>query len=130
MAVYVVDTHALIWYLIGSTRLSQAARMALDDIVAGESQGRIPAIVLAELVMLIEKRRLNVDLKRIVETLRSPSGVQFTPLQPDTVLRAQALSALTDIHDRLIVAESLESNATLITRDQAIAASGLVSTLW
>ncbi|MDW8327994.1 MAG: PIN domain-containing protein [Anaerolineales bacterium] len=130
MAVYVIDTHALIWYLIGSTRISLAARTALDDVVAGGSERHVPAIVPAELVMLAEKRRLIFDFKRMVETLRSLAGFQFTSLQPDTVLRAQALVALTDIHDRLIVAESLESNATLITRDQAIAASGLASALW
>jgi len=34
------------------------------------------------------------------------------------------------MHDRLIVAEAQTLQATVITRDEAIAESGLVPTLW
>jgi hypothetical protein len=39
-------------------------------------------------------------------------------------------STLPDIHDRLIVAETLDLGAALITRDQGITASGLVEVVW
>ncbi len=53
--VYVIDTHALIWYLRGSDRLGAAARAAFDDVTSGRAHMVVPAIVLAELVMLAEK---------------------------------------------------------------------------
>ncbi len=34
------------------------------------------------------------------------------------------------MHDRVIVAEALARGATLITRDEAITASGLVPVVW
>jgi len=127
---YVADTHALLWYLGGSPMLGVAARAAFDDAANGTSQVSVPASALAELVSLAEKRRGVIDLTRIVATLRSASGFHLTSLSPEVALRTQFLTALPDIHDRLIVAEALENNATLITRDQLINVSHLVPTVW
>ena len=130
MTTYVTDTHALLWYLGGSPQLSDAARAAFDDALSGNGQVNIPAIVLAEAVMLIEKRRIAIDMNRITTALKSKPGFQLTPLSPEVVLRTQTLTALPDIHDRLIVAEAQELGATLITRDRLIASSGLVPVVW
>jgi PIN domain nuclease of toxin-antitoxin system len=54
----------------------------------------------------------------------------MVPLEPDTALGIEALSALPDIHDRLIVAEARAQNAALITRDAAVTAARLVITVW
>jgi PIN domain nuclease of toxin-antitoxin system len=80
--------------------------------------------------MLVEKRRRAVDATNIFAALQAAPGFRFTSLTPQTALRIQSLTALPDIHDRLIVAEALESGATLITRDEAITASGLVPVVW
>ena len=130
MTLYVSDTHALVWYLGGSPLLSAGARAAFDEGVSGSSQVSIPAIVLAEMIMLAEKRRSPIDIGGIVSALRANPGFRFTSLSPEIALRIQALTGLPDIHDRLIVAEALETGASLITRDQAIIASGLVRTVW
>jgi PIN domain nuclease of toxin-antitoxin system len=42
---YIVDTHALIWYLEGNLKLGPEARLILDD---PESDLTVPLIVLAE----------------------------------------------------------------------------------
>ncbi|MDE3089463.1 MAG: PIN domain-containing protein [Chloroflexota bacterium] len=130
MPLYVADTHALLWYLGGSPMLGVAARAAFDDAANGTTQVSVPAIALAELVSLAEKRRGAIDLTRIVAILRSAAGFRLTSLSPEIALRTRSLTALPDIHDRLIVAEALETNATLITRDQLITASGLAPTVW
>lgn len=130
MAVYVTDTHALIWYLGGSPLLGDAARQAFDDAVSGESQVIVPAIVLAEMVMLVEKGRSDVGISAVMSALRSASGFVLNSLAPDVALSIRSFSALPDIHDRLIVGEALANSAVLITRDQAIAASGLVPIAW
>ena len=107
-----------------------AARAAFDEAASGSGEVRVPAIVLAELIMLAEKRRSVIDVTRIVATLRAAPGFRLTSLSPEVTLRIQSLIALSDIHDRLIVAEAIESGATLITRDQAITVSGLVAVVW
>jgi len=130
MTLYIAGTHALLWYLGGSPRLGTAARAAFDETTNGSSEVSVPAIVLAELVMLAEKRRATIDATRVVAALRATPGFRFTSLSPEVALHTQSLIALPDIHDRLIVAEAIETGATLITRDQAITASGLVPTVW
>jgi PIN domain nuclease of toxin-antitoxin system len=55
MRQYVVDTHALFWYLTGSTRLSQRAKAAFDEGATGAAVIYVPAVVLAELFFLNEK---------------------------------------------------------------------------
>jgi PIN domain nuclease of toxin-antitoxin system len=130
MTTYITDTHSLLWYLGGSPLLGNAARSAFDAAAAGADQVSVPAIVLAELIMLIEKRRKSVDATSIFSALQAAPGFRLTALTPQTALRIQSLTVLSDIHDRLIVAEALDSGATLITRDEAIRNSDLLPTIW
>lgn len=130
MSLYVTDTHALLWYLGGSNQLSTPAHLAFDEAMQQTSQVIIPAIVIAEMVLLVERRRVMADLSRMIATLKRQAGFQLVPLLPEVALQIRALIALPDIHDRLIVAETQAHNATLITRDMTITAARLVQTLW
>jgi PIN domain nuclease of toxin-antitoxin system len=131
MAIYVTDTHALLWYLAGSAALSEKARAALDEAALGTSTVIVPAIVLAEFIMLLEKRHLPLDINDLLHLLQSRPGFQLSSLSSETVLRIQTLTVFPDIHDRLIVAETHRiSSALLITRDQMITNSGIVQTVW
>jgi PIN domain nuclease of toxin-antitoxin system len=96
----------------------------------GEAELYVPAIVIAELVMLVEKRRIAINLDDVLQTLRTVPSAHLTSLSHELALRIQALKAFDDIHDRLIVAETLERDAVLITRDETITQSGLVVTVW
>ena len=64
---YVVDTHALFWYLTASPRLGLQARRALDEGARGQAVIYVPVIVLAELYFLNEKagRPLNFSVEYI-----------------------------------------------------------------
>lgn len=128
--VYVADTHALVWYLGGAPSIGASARAAFEAAAGGRDTVVVPAIVVAEMSMLAEKRRAAIDVLRVVEVLDRISGFEVVPLGLSTVLRIRMLDILPDIHDRLIVAEALERGATLITVDQAITASGLVHVVW
>jgi PIN domain nuclease of toxin-antitoxin system len=80
--------------------------------------------------MLIEKRHITLDMASIVSALKTKSGFHLIPLSPEVAIDIQRLTALRDIHDRLIVAEAMRLGATLITRDLQITASGLVPVVW
>ena len=47
---YIVDTHALIWFLEGNPRLGTAAKQVLES---QESQLILPAIALAEAAFIV-----------------------------------------------------------------------------
>lgn len=49
---YIIDTHALIWFLEGNKRLSQPAKTVM---AASDSEMVLPLIALAEATVIIEK---------------------------------------------------------------------------
>jgi len=129
MSGYITDTHALIWYLVGSPRLGGEARTLFDSAVEGDSQIFIPAIVVAELMMFAEKRK-TIDPEKILAKLRDTPGFGFLPLLPETAEKIRELTALSDIHDRLIVADPMAQNMPLISFDESITKSKLVEVIW
>lgn len=129
MSLYVTDTHALIWYLVGSPKLGGQAREVFDSAVRGENLVIIPAIVIAEIIMFAEKHR-TIDPRKIWSALKKHEGFKFAPLLPETAEKIQELTLLPDIHDRLIVAEAIVHKAALLTLDRKVVEAGLVKIIW
>jgi hypothetical protein len=74
----VVDTHTIVWYLAGDSRLSTTAVEVLDSMTAAAGEPiYVPAICLVELTYLIEKRRLPGAVReRLVQALNhSPESL-------------------------------------------------------
>ena len=130
MKVYVTDTHALFWYLINSPQLGAAASSAFDEADNAEALIYIPAIVLAELYFLNEKKQRLLDFGAKYQRLEQSQQFVLLPLLPATLLDFDACQAVTEMHDRMIVANARLLNAPLITADREIVASGLVQTIW
>src|SRR6266849_1402437 len=127
---YVTDTHALFWYLINSPLLGSGASAAFVEADNSQALIYIPAIVLAELYFLNEKKLRPLDFG--AKYVRLEQSVQFVllPFHPAVMLDFDACQAVTEIHDRMIIADARRLNAVLITRDQEITASGLVQPIW
>jgi len=95
----VADTHAAIWHLFNDPMLSAAARRFIDDAAVARQKIALSPISLAEVVYLIEKKRLPTaaytDLgKAISDPDHVREGAPFTmeiveAVEP--VLRAPAL---------------------------------------
>lgn len=130
MAAYVTDTHALVWYLTSNVELSAPARQVFRDTARGTNQILVPMIVVAELVMMIEKRRTSLNAEQVITQLQQTGGYQVIPLTLPITLLIQTIPTLPDLHDRFIVATALANRATLITRDAAITQSGVVPVVW
>ena len=130
MATYVTDTHALVWYLSNRPDLSSAAHAVFRGAAAGVNQILVPTIVIAELIMMVEKRRTALNITQVIIALEKAKGYQFVPLTVAVVLQIQAAAALPDLHDRFIVATALTFGATLITQDRAITQSGVIPVIW
>lgn len=63
---YVTDTHAFLWYLSDSPKLSQKARAIFDSCDRGEVTVIVSAVVLLEAMDILDKRKvaLNFDDKQ------------------------------------------------------------------
>jgi PIN domain nuclease of toxin-antitoxin system len=126
----VADTHALFWYLTARPRLGEHARAA---ILAGE-QGRaivyIPSIVIAELYYVNVKLGQPLNFAQEFQKLAAAGQFRFVDFQATDVLRFDALSAIPEMHDRVVVGVAQTLGLPLLTRDQAIIDSGIVQTIW
>ena len=131
----VADTHAFLWHLYHPARLGKAAQEAFNATDAGKCTIFLPALVIAEALMVAQKQRIpSITLPGLVTQLKliqqNRSFYMPTALQPDVVLASRTLTAIPDIFDRLIVAEAIDRGLPLITRDSTIVESGLVDVVW
>lgn len=131
---YVVDAHALLWYLFNQRRLGVAARAALLDGDSGTARIYLPAIVIAEMIMVVQRGRLpGISIPQLLVQLDMiQARTNYVPLAllPETVIASHILTTIPDIFDRLVVAEARRLDLPLITRDTTIGASGLVRVVW
>jgi PIN domain nuclease of toxin-antitoxin system len=127
---YVVDTHALIWFLTGDPRLGIESKRVLSD---PKSRLIIPTIVLAEAKHISDRKRVAISFDAIMRAIGSSARITVLPL--DIFLLAY-LPAELDIHDSLIVAsarnvrEMFSDEVVILTKDEAISNSGLIKTTW
>jgi PIN domain nuclease of toxin-antitoxin system len=133
MTTYVADTHALIWYFFNPSRLGPDAQVALGEVADGQATLVIPAVVVAEMVMVVEKGRVQAtlaNLQSIIDRLRRNPACALPSLTSEDILNSASLTAIPDIFDRLIVYEARKHNASLLTRDAVLTRSGLTNVVW
>jgi PIN domain nuclease of toxin-antitoxin system len=133
MAALVVDTHAAVWYLLNSSRLSPIAQRAMDDAADAGDPVYLSAISLVEIVYLVEKGRLPaIVIERLTAALAdAEAGFTVAPLDVGAAWAVQRISRDTvpDMPDRIIAATALSLGLPLATRDSAISKSG-ITTIW
>jgi PIN domain nuclease of toxin-antitoxin system len=128
--VYVVDTHALVWFLQNDAQLGVAASAALQD---PASEIVAPTMVLAEIAFLNSHGRIAIDLALALAYIASTANCQMYPLDDKVV---QLLPNAFKIHDCIIVATAilfrdlLSKPTALVIMDAAITASGLIPIVW
>ncbi len=59
--IYVLDTHVLIWYFIGSKRLKRKLREKIEEVRNAGGRLLVPTIVLAEALAIAEKGKVGFD---------------------------------------------------------------------
>jgi PIN domain nuclease of toxin-antitoxin system len=127
--VYIIDTHPLVWYFEDSPRLSSAAKQTLIQIEHGDALGIVPTIVLAEIVHLADRQKIPVDINMTIARLRKSSSFGIVSFDLAVLLLMIPLKFY-EIHDRIIVATAMSFEAPLITKDEQIQKSGIVSCIW
>lgn len=96
---YVVDTHALIWYLESNARLGSAAKATLDN---PASNLVLPVIALAEAVHVVNKGRTRIpNALDLLNDVSSDPRFTIYPLTFEILQVSLQASAVPEIHDRL-----------------------------
>ncbi|MCY7375390.1 MAG: PIN domain-containing protein [Pyrinomonadaceae bacterium] len=127
---YVTDTHTLLWYLLASPSLSVKAKSVFDRAASGSALIYIPSIVFAELYFLNIKQKLIIDFDNEFQKIKQSGQFISVPFEADDVLEFDKNSAVKEMHDRMIVGVARRLNAPLLTKDQNIAASNVVTVIW
>jgi PIN domain nuclease of toxin-antitoxin system len=112
-----LDTHALIWWLEGGTKLSPAARQAIAD--PGQTV-LVSAASAWEIAIKQHSGKFRVPslLKDFQGRLQVEGFVEL-PISVEHAVNAGALPGPhKDPFDRVLIAQSLIENAAIVTRDR------------
>lgn len=132
---YILDTHALIWFLEGNSRLGQQAKITMG---AADSLMVLPIIALAEAAFLIERGRIGIPtLTELLADILADRRIEIYPLTWDIFERSFTTVGLSnlELHDRFIVGTALHLQdlgdaVEIITRDQMVIGAGVLSVIW
>ena len=102
MSKYIVDTHAILWYLTASPRLGKNATAVLSD---PSSSLIVPTVAVAEACSAIAKGRVQLSsADQFIDDLLADARITIAPLDLDTVRRTLLLTGIPEMHDRQIAA--------------------------
>ena len=110
---FAADTHALWWHFRSPERLSVAASATVAEF------HHLP-------VKLVSSR----EPSELPEALDSVSGIELSELGRAQLERLDPFPEVPEMHDRFIDAEADALGAPPATRDEALAASDRVATVW
>ena len=129
-----LDTHALVWWVSGSNRLSVSARTAIENERNTKGSILVSAISAWEIAMLVDKGRLALD-RDVADWLDQADlieGLEFVAL--DRHIGIDSIRLPGDFHkdpaDRIIIATARSFACPVVTADQRIIDYPHVKTLW
>lgn len=124
---FVLDTHALIWWLRDRPALSAKARAAIAN---AESEILVSAVTHYEIAFKAAIGKLDDEIVVALPLLLRHERFQGFPVTPEIALAAGRLPpAHRDPWDRIIAMQSMANDWPVITADPAIAMLG-AATLW
>ena len=125
---FVADTHALWWYFRSPERLSIAASAVFQLAETGNATVVVPAIVVAEFYYLSVKLGSPLEPSALLEALDSVSGIELSELGRAQLERLDRFPEVPEMHD--LAAEADVLGAPVVTRDEVLAASDRIPTIW
>ena len=124
-----LDTHAIVWWATGDHRLSRQARVAIAD-PSTEVFISIASAWEIQIKATLQKLTLNESIDALYRSLIIDQDFRMIGIELKDI---DHLSKLPPHHrdpfDRMLVAQALRGEFTLVTKDRVIASYG-TPTLW
>ncbi len=127
---YVVDTHALYWYLTNDTKLGVNAKTVFDEAAKGKVKIWISSIVVAEIYYLLAKQDQSILFRELFEKMTTAGQFELADFTAKDVLAFEELVSIPEMHDRIIAALAKRLAVPCLTKDEQIKTSGLIQTIW
>lgn len=129
----VLDTHAWVWWVSGSTPLSPKVRRLIGD---GVQQNAIylSSISIWEVAQLANRGRLQLTMG-VADWVAKSEALPFVHFVPvDNTIALKSVQLPDPLHsdpaDRIIIATALTLGFPLVTRDEKIARYPHIRTIW
>jgi len=127
---FVTDTHPLIWWFIGSPRITPKAVEIFEGCESGQNIIFIPSIVLAESLSIFDKKRITFDFRRLLERIEDSENFVIIPLDYPILQKMIDLKDIPELHDKIIVSTSRYLDAPIITKDKMIQNLPHIKSVW
>lgn len=126
-----IDTHILLWIFSDSERLTASARAAIDENDVCVSIASLWEMAIKASLKNADKRlELEDSIQSIADTCAA-QGIDIIPITPDDCQRVRTLPHHhEDPFDRIIMAQAIERDIPLITKDENIGKYDEVTTIW
>ena len=123
---YLLDAHAIIWYVIGSNELSVTARKLMETKRCFFSYASLWEIAIKQAKGILD---FKINIPSLRNVLENEEFIYLVPTEYD----AERIKNLPNIHkdpfDRLLIAQAKENEFTMITRDANISLYA-IKTIW
>lgn len=131
-AAAVTDTHPLVFYAAGGSRLGKKAARHFAACERREALLYVPVVVLWEMSLLVRvgKVQLATTFSGFCDALFSNPAYQLLELDLDQLRFAHSTRPNDDPFDALVCAAAAREGLPLITKDGDIADSQIVPVLW
>jgi PIN domain nuclease of toxin-antitoxin system len=117
---YLLDTHLIYWWMTADARLGKTTQRLIE-----KSDVIVSTASVWEMVLKNAKGKLPLPKGALTEQLEA-QGFILLPIFPRHIDAARNLTCEhADPFDRLLIAQALSENLTLLTRDAAILELGL-----
>jgi PIN domain nuclease of toxin-antitoxin system len=120
-----LDTHAFLWFLAGDARLRPSARRHIEE---SGSDVLLSMASVWEMAIKVSLRKLELadPLGEVVDRIAKECGVALLGISKDHAIRVATLPwHHRDPFDRLLVAQALENDLTVLTDDRAFDSYGV-----
>jgi PIN domain nuclease of toxin-antitoxin system len=129
----VADTHAVVWYLLDSPRLSAPASAQFEKCRTAGTTVAVSSMSIIEIVYLVEKGRIPPTTLPMLEMqLTEPDALlEIIPISHAVASTVQQVprAQVPELPDRVIAATALHLGVPLISRDSKISLSD-IETIW
>ncbi|MBI3194768.1 MAG: PIN domain-containing protein [Ignavibacteriae bacterium] len=126
---FVADTVAIVLRL-ERRKLPAKVKQIFDETEQENSDIIIPAMVLAEIGYLSERRKIEISLTDVLQYSENHKTVSIFPVDKPTIEQTFLISDIPELHDRIIAGAAKALNLPILTNDSIITQSKFVTTIW